>query len=131
MKKLRITVGNKSYDVIVEDLTEPDSYSAPSARAVSRSPSIEPAPPVAAAPTAAAKPSLPAEGGSVTSPMAGAIKSVLVKQGDSVKKAQPLVILEAMKMENQITAPVDGSVARIDVAEGDSVGEGQILLVLE
>ena len=131
MKKLRITVGNKSYDVIVEDLTEPGSYSAPSAPAVSRSPVIDTAAPVAAVPTAAAKPSLPSEGGAVTSPMAGAIKSVMVKQGDSVKKAQPLVILEAMKMENQITAPVDGTVAKIDVSEGDSVGEGQVLLVLE
>jgi biotin carboxyl carrier protein len=128
MKKLRITVGNKSYDVIVEDLTEPDSYSAP---AVSRSPGFQPVTPVAAAPTAAAKPSLPVEGGAVTSPMAGAIKAVLVKQGDSVKQAQPLVILDAMKMENQITAPVAGTVAKVDVAAGDSVAEGQVLLVLE
>ena len=128
MKKLRITVGNKSYDVIVEDLTEPDSYSAP---AISRTPRIDPATPVAAAPTAAARPSLPVEGGAVTSPMSGAIKSILVKQGDSVKQAQPLLILDAMKMENQITAPVAGTVVKIDVAAGDSVAEGQVLLVLE
>ncbi len=68
---------------------------------------------------------------SVTSPMAGAIKSILVKQGDSVKQAQPLVILDAMKMENQISAPVAGTVVKIDVAAGDSVTEGQVLLVLE
>ena len=128
MKKLRITVGNKSYDVIVEDLTEPASYSAP---AVSRTPGIAPATPAPAAPTAAARSSLPVESGAVTSPMAGAIKSILVKQGDSVKQAQPLVILDAMKMENQISAPVAGTVVKIDVAAGDSVTEGQVLLVLE
>ena len=85
-----------------------------------------------AAPSAqAARPKLPVDAGAVTTPMAGAIKSILVKQGDSVKQGQPLVILEAMKMENQITAPVPGSVKSVDVAEGDSVTEGQILLVLE
>jgi glutaconyl-CoA decarboxylase len=63
--------------------------------------------------------------------MAGAIKSVLVKQGDSVKQGQSLVILEAMKMENQITAPSAGTVSSVDVAEGDSVTEGQVLVVLE
>ena len=127
MKKLRITVGNKSYDVTVEDLSEAGTYSTP---AVPRPSSVE-QPPEQAAPAAAAKPDLPVSGGSVTTPMSGAIKSILVKEGDAVKHGQPLVILEAMKMENQITAPVAGTVAKIDVAEGNSVTEGQVLLVLE
>ena len=127
MKKLRITVGNKSYDVTVEDLTEAGTYSAPTAPR----PSSTDQPPVQAAPAAAAKPDLPVASGSVTTPMSGAIKSILVKQGDTVKHGQALVILEAMKMENQITAPVAGTVTKIDVAEGDSVIEGQVLLVLE
>ncbi len=55
--------------------------------------------------------------GAVTSPMAGAIKSILVKEGDVVKQGQALVILEAMKMENQITAPVAGTVKSINVAK--------------
>ena len=63
--------------------------------------------------------------------MAGTIKSVLVKHGDSVKQGQPLVVLEAMKMENQITAPVAGRVKSVDVKEGESVQESHILLVLE
>lgn len=67
----------------------------------------------------------------MTSPMAGVIKSVLVKQADHVKRGQPLVVLEAMKMESQITAPADGTVQRVEVAEGDSVREGHVLLVLE
>ena len=63
--------------------------------------------------------------------MAGAILTVLVKPGDSVKQGQPLVVLEAMKMENQITAPVAGTVKSVDVKEGESVGEGHVLVVLE
>jgi glutaconyl-CoA decarboxylase len=129
MKKLRITVDNKSYDVTVEDLTDADSFSRGPAPAPA-----SPAPVAAQQPMpggAAPKAQLPIETGAVTSPMAGAIKSVLVKQGDSVKQAQPLVILEAMKMENQITAPVAGTVKSVDVQEGESVREGHVLLVLE
>jgi biotin carboxyl carrier protein len=129
MRRLRITIGNKSYDVMVEDMTEADSYQLPST-------SARPTPEAAAPPQPTqsptrAQPQLPIDTGAVTSPMAGQIKSVLVKQGDSVKKGQPLVILEAMKMENQITAPVGGTVKSLGVAEGDSVREGHVLLVLE
>jgi glutaconyl-CoA decarboxylase len=63
--------------------------------------------------------------------MAGTIKSVLVKPGDTVKQGQPLVVLEAMKMENQITAPVAGCVKSVDVKAGDSVQESHVLVVLE
>ena len=63
--------------------------------------------------------------------MAGVIRAVLVKLTEQVKSGQPLVILEAMKMENQITAPVAGTVTRIDVKEGESVAEGHVLVVLE
>jgi len=131
MKRLRITIGNKSYDVTVEDLTEADPYQ----------PSPTPAPaPTNPAPDAPAqsgpgpapvKPQLPVDSGAVTSPMAGVIKSILVKQGDTVKQGQPLVVLEAMKMENQITAPAAGKVKSVDVNETDSVREGHVLLVLE
>ena len=63
--------------------------------------------------------------------MAGVIRAVLVKLTEQVKSGQPLVVLEAMKMENQITAPVAGTVTRIDVKEGESVAEGHVLVVLE
>ncbi len=127
MRMLRITIGNKSYDVTVEDLTEADSYQTSSVRTqpTEASPALAPQ---AAAPV---KPQLPIDNGAVTSPMAGQIKSVLVKQSDEVKQGQSLVILEAMKMENQITAPVAGTVKSINAQEGDSVREGHVLLVLE
>jgi glutaconyl-CoA decarboxylase len=131
MKKLRITIGNKSYDVTVEDLTEADAFPGPAPPASHAPASVAAAPAPAAVAAAAAKPQLPVDSGAVTSPMAGAIKSILVKQGDGVKQGQPLVILEAMKMENQITAPVAGTVKSVNVKEGDSVTEGHVLLVLE
>jgi glutaconyl-CoA decarboxylase len=134
MKKLRITVENKSYEVTVEDLTGADAFPPPAELPHAQAASASAAPAAAAQPApsaAAAKPTLPVDSGSVTSPMAGAIQSILVKQGDTVKQGQALVVLEAMKMENQITAPVAGTVKSINVAEGDSVTEGHVLLVLE
>lgn len=126
MRRLRITIENKSYDVTVEDLTEPGLYPPPPVAAV-------PPPAAAAAPPAATstQPQLPIDEGSVTSPMAGVIKSVLVKIGESVKQGQALVVLEAMKMENQITAPIAGTVKSINVDEGQNVRDGHVLLVLE
>lgn len=131
MKKLRITIGNKSYDVTVEDLTEPETYGARPAQAqpAPHAPLTNPAPAAAARPSP--RPQLPIDAGAVTSPMAGVIKSILVKAADPVKERQPLVVLEAMKMENQITAPAAGTVKSVDVAEGESVQEGQVLVVLE
>ena len=128
MKRLRITIGNKSYDVTVEDLTDTDAY--PAAPEPQQPSSLAPPTPLPT-PSAPVQPQLPIDAGAVTSPMAGAIKSVLVKPGDQVTQRQPLVVLEAMKMENQITAPVAGAVKSVEVKEGDSVKEGHVLLVLE
>jgi glutaconyl-CoA decarboxylase len=128
MKKLRITIGNKSYEVTVEDLTEPATQQTPSGPP---QPTATPAAPPAPSSAAPLKPQLPIATGAVTCPMAGSVKSILVKQGDTVEAAQPLVVLEAMKMENQITAPVAGTVKSVDVKEEEQVQEGQVLLVLE
>ena len=130
MRKLRITIENRSYEVTVEDITEGGQYPAASGSVLPQ-PTV-PAP--AAAPAAAAaqpSPAAPAVPGAVISPMAGAIKAIKVEVGASVTQGQALMVLEAMKMENQITAPHAGTVKRIDVKEGDSVLESQVLLVLE
>jgi glutaconyl-CoA decarboxylase len=127
MKKLRITIGKKIYDVTVEVLSEdgpqhdrPPAVRPPGTTAVPAPPSSGPSPP-----------KLPISAGAVTSPMAGSVKSVLVQEGDDVKAGQPLVILDAMKMENQITAPVAGTVKSVEVKEGQSVQEGHVLVVFE
>lgn len=126
MRKLRITVGNKSYEVTVEDITEPGMPSGP----VPVTTSVPVSAP-ASAPQASPRPQASGEAGAVTSPMAGVIKSVLVKQGDQVKQGEALLVLEAMKMENQITAPVAGTVKQVAVEPNASVQEGQTLVVLE
>ncbi|WP_457750853.1 biotin/lipoyl-containing protein, partial [Thermococcus sp.] len=73
----------------------------------------------------------PAGEGVVTAPMPGKILRILVKEGDEVKTGQGLLVLEAMKMENEVSSPKDGIVKRILVTEGDTVDSGQALIELE
>ena len=124
MKNYRITVNGTSYDVSVEEL----SGGAVSAAPVASAPVAAPAP--AAAPAAPA----PAAGGAgsikVSSPMPGKILAVKANVGDSVKKGQVILILEAMKMENEVVAPEDGTIASIDVTVGASVESGDTLATL-
>ena len=129
MRKLRITIENRSYEVTVEDITEGGQYPAASGAVVPQP--TTPAPSVPAATAAQPAPDAPTVPGAVICPMAGAIKSIKVAVGASVTQGQTLIVLEAMKMENQIAAPTDGKVQRINVQEGDSVRESQVLLVLE
>ena len=95
------------------------------------------APRAAAAPRTAAgekviKAPAPSKGGAVVkAPLPGTVLSINVKVGDTVKAADTVVILEAMKMENAIHAGKDGRVASIDVAQGDAVPEGGVLITLE
>ncbi|WP_366945683.1 acetyl/propionyl/methylcrotonyl-CoA carboxylase subunit alpha [Hydrogenophaga sp.] len=72
-----------------------------------------------------------AEGGRLTAPMPGKVVSFSVKAGDTVKKGQPLAVMEAMKMEHTIAAPADGTVAELLYAPGDQVAEGAELLKIE
>ncbi len=130
MKKLRITVGKNTYDVTVEVLEDDQAHVArPGGSAVlpAAPQTSSPAPGPAPGPAA---PSGPAPAGAVVSPMAGTVKSIAVKQGDSVTAGQLLVVLDAMKMENQVSAPAAGTVKSIDVSAGESVQEGQPLLVI-
>jgi len=71
------------------------------------------------------------ESGSLVAPMPGNVLRVLVAPGEAVRALQPLVVVEAMKMEHQIVAPVDGTVASVHVAPGDQVDTGQVLLLME
>lgn len=125
MKNYRITVNGTSYDVSVEELS---GGAAPVAAPVAGAPVAAPAP--AAAPAAPA----PAAGGAgsvkVSSPMPGKILAVKANVGDSVKKGQVILILEAMKMENEVVAPEDGTIASIDVTVGASVESGDTLATL-
>lgn len=77
-----------------------------------------------------ASPSAPKGTGSIKSPLPGVILEIFVREGDTVKIGQKLLMLEAMKMENNINADKEGRVASIKVGKGDSVMEGDILIVI-
>ncbi len=83
--------------------------------------------PAAAAPTAT---SGPGAGAPVKAPLPGVVTKILVQAGQAVKKGETVLVLEAMKMENNITAEADGTVTGICVAAGDSVMEGTTLLTI-
>ena len=115
MKTYTITVNGNVYDVTVE---EGAGGAAP-----------------VVAPKAAAPKAAPAAGGAqggvkVNSPMPGKILAVKTSVGQAVKKGDVLLILEAMKMENEVVAPQDGTVASINVSEGASVESGDVLATL-
>ena len=120
MKKYRVNVNGTVYDITLEVLE------GEAAKAPAPAPAAAPAPAPAAAPAAASA----AGGQSIDAPMPGNIISVNVKPGQAVKKGDVLLILEAMKMENEIMAPVDGTVANVAVAPGQTVQSGQQLLNL-
>lgn len=131
MKKFNITVNGKAYEVEVEEVggvASPVQRTAPRAAA----PAASAAPAPAAAPKAAAAPIAPvAEGGEkVVSPMPGTIFDIKVAVGDTVSQGDVLLILEAMKMENEIMAPTGGKVLSINTNKGASVNSGDVLVVI-
>ena len=126
MKTYNITVNGVTYTVNVEEVSA-DSAPAPVAPVapVAAAPKVAPAP--KAAPVA---PKSAAGGVAVKAPMPGNILKVNFKVGDAVKKGDVLIVLEAMKMENDICAPEDGTVASIEVAQGATVETDAVLVTL-
>ena len=129
MRNFIITVNGKSYEVGVEEVGATASAPVVAApQAVAAAPA--PAAPKAAAPAPApAAPKAVANGEKVLSPFPGLIKNLLVAEGASVKKDQPILVLEAMKMDNDITAPCDGVVS-FHVAKGANVESDSVLAVI-
>ena len=113
MRNFIVTIDGKSYSVGVEEVGE--------------TPSVNNIVPVSAAP--APKSSAPVSGEKVLAPFNGLIKNILVADGATVKKDQPIIVLEAMKMDNDITAPCDGKVT-INVSKGANVETNALLAVI-
>ncbi len=133
--KYKINLNNKIYEVVVEDgqamLIDEYEVKAPKA------PAPKAAAPAAAAPAAAA-PAAPAaapaaaavDGCKITSPLPGNVLNIKVSQGQAVKSGEVLLIIEAMKMENEVLAPQDGVVKQIATSKGAVVATGDLLLVI-
>ncbi len=130
MRNFVITVNGKSYQVGVEEVgASAASAVAPVVAApVATAPVAKTAPATAPAPVAPVTAG-PVNGEKVLSPFPGLIKNLLVAEGASVKKDQPILVLEAMKMDNDITAPCDGVVS-FKVTKGANVESDSILAVI-
>ena len=129
--KYKVTLNGRTYEVEVEAgkamlLAEYEAV-APAAPAAA-APVAAAAP--AAAPAAPAAPAVTGAGEAVNAPMPGNILKVNVKAGDAVKSGTVLVVLEAMKMENEIMAPKDGTVTQVLVSKGSTVDTGAPLVVI-
>lgn len=119
MKKLKITVLGKTYEVLVEDMGEVRE-SAPVTEHAVHTPQSVPLAPIEVAP--------PTE---VSAPMSGTVSSLSVSVGSTVQAGETLLVLEAMKMQNTIPAPKDGTVRELFVRKGDTVSSGDALLILD
>lgn len=123
MKNYTITVNGTTYDVSVEETGASAASAAPA-----------PAKKAAPAPKAAAPAPKPASGGAggveVKAGAAGKVFKLDTKVGDTVKKGDPVITIEAMKMEIPVVAPQDGTVASIDCSVGDPCESGQVLATL-
>ena len=126
--KYKVTLNHRTYEVEVENgqAVLLDEYEA-NAPAPAAAPVAAPASAPAATPAA---PAVTGAGEAVNAPMPGNILKVNVQNGQAVKAGQVLVVLEAMKMENEIMAPKDGTVTQVLVCKGSTVDTGAPLVVL-
>lgn len=125
--KYEVFLNNKKYEIEVDEcsvaLTGVSTVAAPvAAPAASVAPAAPAAAPVASAPSA--------EGTTVASPMPGTILAINVTNGQSVRSGEVLIVLEAMKMENDIVAPCDGIVKQVLVSKGSTVDTDQVLVII-
>lgn len=127
MKKFSVTVSGTVYDVEVNEVKAGGAAPAPAA---APAPKAAPAPAPAAAPAPKAAAPVAAGATTVKAPMPGKILSVAVSAGQAVKKGDLLLVLEAMKMQNEIYAPQDATVSEVRVSANQTVATGEDMVVL-
>jgi glutaconyl-CoA/methylmalonyl-CoA decarboxylase subunit gamma len=131
VKKYKVTVNGQSYDVGVEELGSmgaPAQMAAPAPVQQAAAPVMQAPAPASPAPVAAA-PSGPVSS-TVKAPMPGTVLSLKAAVGQAVRRGDVLLILEAMKMENEITSPSDGTIAAFRVQAGSTVNTGDPMVDL-
>ena len=144
MKEYKYTINGNKYEVAINEVNETtatvtvngEEFKVEWEKPVEEKPTVKvqpvaakPAAPAATAATAA--PAAAVNGHAIKTPLPGVIIDVKVNVGDTVKKGDTVVVLEAMKMENNINADRDGKVTAIQVAKGDTVADGAVLVVME
>lgn len=127
MKKFSVTVNGTVYDVEVNEVKAGGAAPAPAA---APAPKAAPVPAPAAAPAPKAAAPVAAGATTVKAPMPGKILSVAVSAGQAVKKGDLLLVLEAMKMQNEIYAPQDATVSEVRVSANQTVATGEDMVVL-
>ena len=143
MKEYKYTIGGNKYEVAINEVNDTtatvtvngEEFKIEWEKPVEEKPVVKvqpvaakPAP--AAAPAPATAPAAAVDGHAIKTPLPGVIIDVKVAVGDTVKKGDTVVVLEAMKMENNINADCDGKVTAVQVAKGDTVADGAVLVVL-
>ena len=144
MKEYKYTIEGNKYEVAINEVNDTTAkvtvngaeYTVEWEKPVEEKPVVKVKPAVAkptgaAAPATAAPAAAPVSGNAIKTPLPGVIIDVKVNVGDTVTKGQTVVVLEAMKMENNINADRDGKVTAIQVTKGDTVADGAILVVFE
>ncbi len=145
MKEYKYTINGNKYDVAINEVCDTTAkvtvngaeYIVEWEKPIEEKPVVKVQPAAAkpaAAPVQAAKPAAqaaPTGGYNIKTPLPGVIIDVKVNVGDTVAKGETVVVLEAMKMENNINADREGKVIAIQVAKGDTVADGAVLVVLE
>lgn len=129
MRKFNIKVNGNEYMVEVEEISE--GAVSPVMSKLSSPQPQKPAPKVEKEKTESVSAPSSAVSGGIKAPMPGTISDVRINQGQNVKKGDVLIILEAMKMENEIMSPKDGTVKSIHVTKGASVNTADVLVVVE
>ena len=144
MKEYRYTIDGNKYEVAINEVNDTTAkvtvngaeYTVEWEKPVEEKPVVKVQPVAAKPATAAATPAAapaaaPVNGHTIKTPLPGVIINVKVNVGDTVKKGDTVVVLEAMKMENNINTDRDGKVTAVQVAKGDTVADGAVLIVIE
>ena len=144
MKEYKYTIEGNKYEVAINEVNDTTAkvtvngaeYTVEWEKPVEEKPVVKVKPAVAkptapTTPATAAPAAAPVSGNAIKTPLPGVIIDVKVNVGDTVTKGQTVVVLEAMKRENNINADRDGKVTAIQVAKGDTVADGAVLIVLE